>query len=169
LPGLDVNAVNYQRSGTNASGQLEVEGPCAINGINNLLVVLTNTFENIVTTYVTNSTGIITNFVTNVITRVETNTATFTFRIRAAQSPTNTFQIRLSAHVGTNLVAQSLETEANQPVRSGAVIVNPLRPAPSKASAQTLSPLRILKSPPPVKRPKAAPAQTKKRPLTNRR
>ena len=169
LPGLDASASRYQTSGTNAAGQLEVTGPCAINGIDNLLVVLTNTFENVVTTYVTNSSGIITNSVTNIITRVETNTATFTFRIRAAQSPTNTFQIRLSAQVGTNVVARTLETDANQPVRSGAVIVNPLRAAPaSSTSAQALSPLRIGKRPP-AKPTKTAPPKTKKRPLTNRR
>ncbi len=168
LPGLDANATSYQTSGTNSAGQLEVTGACQVNGISNLLVVLTNTFENVATTYVTNSSGIVTNSVTNFVTRVETNTATFTFRIRAAQSPTNTFQIRLSAQVGTNVIAQTLETDPNQPVRSGVVVINPARAVSAlKVSAQTISPARIGKSPLPAKRPKPAPPQTKKRSLKN--
>jgi hypothetical protein len=102
---------------------LQAEGPCLVNGINNISVVLTNTIRNITETYMTNGSMVVTNFMTNIVTRIETNTANFTFRILATDSPSNTFQLRLSARVGTNDVAQSLETVPNQPVRSGGIVI----------------------------------------------
>jgi len=122
LPGLNVYATNYLTV-TNTADRIEAEGPCLVNGINNITVVLTNTFRDITQTYMTNGSMVVTNFMTNIITRIETNTANFAFRLLATDAPSNTFQLRLSARVGTNDVAQTLETPANQPVRSGAIVI----------------------------------------------
>jgi hypothetical protein len=122
LPGLNVYATNYLTV-TNTADRIEAEGPCLVNGINNISVVLTNTFRDITEMYMTNGSMVVTNFMTNIVTRIETNTANFAFRILATDAPSNTFQLRLSARVGTNDVAQTLETAPNQPVRSGAIVI----------------------------------------------
>jgi len=168
MPGLDMSANSFSSSGTNASRQLVVSGPCAINGIRVLNVVLTNTYQNVTTSYITNSSGILTNFVTNIVTRIETNTATFTFLLRAAQAPTNTFQIRLAAQVGTNVIAQSLETASGQPVRTGAIIVNSSRAlqATSIQSAQAVANRiqSVAQSASPTAKPPAKPTKKSKPP-----
>ena len=122
LPGLNVYATNYLTV-TNSADRIEAEGPCLVNGINNIRVVLTNTVRDITETYMTNGSMVVTNFMTNIVTRIETNTANFAFRILATDSPSNTFQLRLSARVGTNDVAHTLETAPNQPVRSGGIVI----------------------------------------------
>jgi hypothetical protein len=122
LPGLNVYATNYLTV-TNTADRIEAEGPCLVNGINNISVVLTNTFRDITEMYMTNGSMVVTNFTTNIVTRIETNTASFAFRLLATDAPSNTFQLRLSARVGTNDVAQTLETPPNQPVRSGGIVI----------------------------------------------
>ena len=167
LPGLDAYATSYLTAQTNAAGQLEVDGPCVVNGISALNVVLTNTYQNVTESYLTNGTVITTNSVTNLFTTIETNTATFALLLRAAQAPSNTFQVRISARVGTNDVAQTLETDPGQPVRSGAISLNntgvlpvsPLAPAASPTGTQTVftpkPSVPVLKAKQPAKKPKA--------------
>jgi hypothetical protein len=92
---------------------------------------------------------------------------------RAAQAPSNTFQVRISARVGTNVVAQTIETDPGQSVRLGAISLNltgalpsPVPLAASPTGTQTVVTPKpatpALKAKKPAKQPKVVPPKVKK-------